>query len=60
MQDLEELLLNIAASPSTDDECDTKRDVALILWHHLTPEARERAWEDLAAIRRRVAAWVVL
>jgi hypothetical protein len=56
---MSDLMSDIASAPSNEEEENLKRDVALVLWSHLTENARRNAWRDLLDIRNQAKAWVV-
>jgi len=56
---MRDLMSDIASAPSNEEEENSKRDVALVLWSHLTEAGRRAAWSELHDIRKKARAWEV-
>jgi len=52
-----DLLADIGAAPSNEEEQDSKSDVALVLWSHLSECERREAWNKLYDTRKQAKTW---
>jgi hypothetical protein len=54
---MDDLISNLSLAPTNEEELDAKKDVALILWSHLTDAGRNSSWEELSELRMKASEW---